>query len=407
MSFFNYKAKKGLEEIVEGRIEAEDKESAIFKIEKMGYTPIRIIESQTVSTPDLKFAWRRLELFKRVQPKDRLVFTEQLTVLIKSKVPLYEAMNILSVQTENNQFKEVISSIARELKEGESLSQALRKYPQIFPALYVNLIASGEAGGVLEKTLFRLAKFLEKQEEIKTKISSALAYPVFVMIIGIITIALLLIFGVPKLVNIFVETGQVLPLPTRILILVSDVIRKYWYGIVLLIGVSILFFRRKLATREGRMIWDGFKLKVPILGDFLKKVLLAEFSRTFATLLANGIPAFQALWLTIPTVNNGIFKKELEEIHKNIVAGDSFAQSMERSNWFPILMTNMIAVSEKGGGFQDSLIELSNFYQREIDKTTKVLTSLLEPIIILTVGLMVGFIVMAMLLPVFQMNLGM
>lgn len=404
MPIFAYRAKKGPQEIIEGTVEAESREGAIAKIDRMGYVPVQVglRESFLPAAPIV-----HLSLFNRVRSRDLTIFTDQLATLVKSKVPLFEAINILSTQTENPVLERIISYISDELKNGKTLSESMSKYPKVFPPLYISMIHSGESGGVLEKTLSRLAQFREEEEEIKAKISSALAYPIFIILVGLITIFLLLTFGIPRLVSLFSEAGQSLPLPTQILISISQGIRNYWFWILTIIIFSVFILRRKQAMKKEKVIFDRLKLRLPVLGGLTKKAMLAGFSRTFATLLANSIPVFQALEIIVPTLNNEIFKRELEKVHTDIIGGLSFAQSMRRSDWFPSFMINMIAVAEKGGNLQEVLLEVANFYEREVNKLVKIMTSLLEPIIILVMGLIVGFIVMAMLLPIFQINIGM
>ena len=413
MPIFVYKAKKGPQEITEGTVEAETKEAALSKIDQMGYVPIRLSLQQEppatakkLTSDKSSFSTRR-ELFQRISSRDLNIFTEQLATLVKSKVPLFEAINILATQTENVLLKGIISSVSGDLKDGRTLSESLGKYPKVFPLLYVNIIRSGESGGVLDETLNRLAKFREDQEEIKANITSALAYPIFITIVGLITVFVLLTFGIPRIVSLFSEAQQSLPLPTRILISISTGLRNYWYMILIVIVLFVFILRRRQAIKKEKIIFDKFKLRLPLLGNFIKKAMLAEFSRTFALLMANGIPVLEALRITIPTLNNEIFKMELENVHTDIMAGTPLSQSMKKSYWFPPFLTNMIAVGEKGGNLQEVLLEVSIFYEREVKKITKIITSLLEPIIILVMGLIVGFIVMAMLLPIFEINMGM
>ncbi len=415
MRSFICKSKKGPFEIIESIIEAESREAAVSKIEQMGYIPVQITlkeDLKIVSNTDSKKSsispfTASFRLPQRVRARDLTVFTGQLAILIKSKVPLFEAVNILSEQTENIIFKKIISSLSDDLKDGKTFSESLSKYPKVFPLLYVNMVRSGESGGVLENTLIRLAEFQEEEENIKSKISSALAYPIFIIVVGFVSITALLTFGVPRLMFLFSETGQSLPVPTQILISISQGIREYWFWIMLIVCIFIFIFKRGQKTEKEKIIFDRFKLKVPLLGNFLKNVELARLSRTIAILLANGIPAFQAIQITIPTLNNTVFKTELENIHKDIVAGSSISQSMKRSHWFPMFITNMVAVAEKTGNLKEVLSEIADFYEREVNKIMKIMTSLLEPVIMLVMGLIVGFIVMAMLLPIFEINMGM
>ena len=413
MPVFIYKAKKGPQEIIEGTVDAETKEAAVSKIEQMGYVPIRLnlkeesrLLGATGKLPGKKnVSTGHLGWFARVGSRDLNVFTEQLATLVKAKVPLFEAINILASQTESPGLKQIVSSISSELKDGKTLSEALSKYPQVFPLLYINMVRSGESGGVLDETLTRLAKFREEQEEIRASISSALAYPIFIVIVGLVTIIVLLTFGIPRLVSMFSETKQALPLPTRILISISNGIVNYWYVGVIAIGLSVFMLKHRQLTKKNKIILDRFKLKIPLIGNFTKKAMLAEFTRTFALLLANGVPVLEALHITVPTINNEIFKIELEKVHSDIIVGTPLSQSMKKSIWFPPFLTNMIAVGERGGNLQDVLLEVAVFYEREVKKINKIMTSLLEPAIILVMGLVVGFIVIAMLLPIFEINM--
>ena len=413
MPIFVYQAKKGPQEVIEGTVEAATKEAAVSKIEQMGHVPIRInLQEHSAEAKTRKAVSggsspvNRLGLFARISSRDLNVFTEQLATLVKSKVPLFEAINILSTQTENILFKKIITSISGDLKDGKTLSESLTNYPQVFPLLYVNLIRSGESGGVLDETLKRLAKFRSDQEEVKANISSALAYPIFIIIVGLATITILLTFGIPRLVSLFTDAHQTLPLATRILISVSNLFRNSWYWILLVIGIAVFVLKRRKTSQKEKIVFDRFKLKLPLIGNFIKKAMLAEFTRTFALLLSNGIPVLDALSITIPTINNEVFKVELKNVHSDIIVGTPLSQSMKKSSWFPDFLTNMIAVGEKGGNLEEVLLEVAIFYEREINKLKKIMTALLEPIIILVMGLIIGFIVMAMLLPIFEINMG-
>jgi general secretion pathway protein F len=414
MTVFVYKAKKGPQEIIEGTVEADSKEAAVGKIEQMGYMPVRLIPKEeppagaagslpkSTSAPAAHFG-----LFRWVSSRDLNVFTDQLATLVKSKVPLFEAINIILSQTENQRFKQIVSSISVELKEGKTLSEALSRYPQVFPLLYVNMVRSGESGGVLDETLRRLAKFREEQEEVRANISSALAYPIFIMIVGFITIIILFTFGIPRIVSLFSDVKQTLPLPTRILILISNLVRNYWYAGLIFIAFFVFIFKRRQVNKKQKIIFDRVKLNLPLLGNFIKKAMLAEFVRTFALLLANGVPVLESLQITVPTINNEVFRMELEKVHGDIIMGMPLSQSMKKSSWFPPFLTNMIAVGERGGNLQEVLLDVAVFYEREVHKINKIMTALLEPAIILVMGLIVGFIVMAMLMPIFEINMGM
>jgi type II secretory pathway component PulF len=417
MPLFSYEAKKGPRELIKGTIEAESQDAAVQKLSQQGYVPIKVLPTQKrssqsqseiqASQPKVIKKTRQLSPFKRVRSRDLTIFTEQLASLVKSKIPLLEVMNILYEQTENANLKSVISDIYNDIKDGKTFSQSLGKYPDVFPALYINMIETGEAGGVLEKTLLRLVEFRNREEEFKSKITSALIYPVFIIIVGIVTVFVLLGFIIPRMSTLFTEIGQRLPVTTQILLTLSEQIKRYWLVALAVVSLVVFTLKKKKNVQKNKIVFDRFKLKLPLLGNFFKKSAIARFTRTLALLLANGIPLFQAIKITIPTLENEIFKLELERVRQDILDGMSLEQSIKKSQWFPRFMSNMLAVGEKGGSLEGALQEVADFYEREVDKTTKMITSLLEPIIILIMGLVVGFIVFAMLLPIFQINLGM
>ncbi len=401
---------------MEGIIEAESQSAAVDKLNQKGYIPIKVIPAKgklslkmTVSTAKrtspIAERSSSLGLSRKIKSKDLTVFTEQLASLLKSKVPLFEAMSFLYDQTENANLKRIILHAIDEIRDGRTLSQSLSRYPKVFPSLYVNMIESGERGGVLEKTLMRLSEFRNRQEEIRAKVASALVYPVFMLIVGILSMFVLLTFVIPRMASLFSEVGQTLPLPTRILLSLSSQFKSYWY-LFPAIAVFIVFVFNKLKDRE-KGILDKLKLKLPLIGNFIKKSAIARFARTLALLLASGIPLFQALVITIPTLDNEVIKADLKLVHKGIIDGASFEESMKRSLWFPRFTTNMLAVGERGGNLEEALLEIAAFYERETNKIIKIITSLIEPAIILVMGLAIGFIVFAMLLPIFQINLGM
>ena len=402
---FSYRAKKGPQEIIEGTVEAGTIDEAIDKLTQMGYVPVQVKEYREAKVEKVSKEVSHSRLFRRVRPRDLTIMTSQLASLIKSKVTLWEAVRILSEQTENPYLKKIVFHIQEEIKDGATLSQALAKYPDVFPPLYINMIRSGESGGILEESLASLANFREEEEAIKAKISSALAYPIFILIVGVITVFVLLTFAIPRLISLFNEIGQTLPLPTRLLISLSEQIRSHWYWLII-IGIFFIVVGRGVKSKK-KLALDKLKLRLPLLGTLIKKTELARFCRIFRVLLCNGIPVFQAVEIAMLTLSNEIFKMELANVRRDIVDGIPLGESLKKRNLFPRFMTNMLAVGEKGGNLESALGEVARFYEREVDRITRVLTSLLEPVMILIMGLVVGFVVFAMLLPVFQINIGM
>jgi len=401
MPRFIYKAKKGPEKIIEGVLEKDNRDAAIAHLIQVGYTPIQVNEEMEVKgkiAPSFGFS-------KRIRPVEITVFTQQLASLVKAGVSILDAIGIIFKQTDNSRMKEILSYMHKELEDGKMLSGALSNYPGLFSPFYVNMIRAGEIGGILKDSLARLVGFREEEEEMKATVTSALAYPIFIVLVGILTIFVLITFAVPRLTVLFEESGQALPFITRVLVSTSMQIKNY--GFLVLIAIAIIFFRlkRMKINEKEKLALDRFKLKLPLFGGLIKKTGLARFSRSFGVLLGSGIPILQAIHISMLTLDNEIFKAELKKIEKSLTDGASLAHGVENSDYFPSFMSNMIAVGEKSGNLESALMEIAHFYEREVRKITKVITSLLEPAIILVMGLVVGFIVFAMLLPIFEINL--
>ncbi|MCK4402055.1 type II secretion system F family protein, partial [bacterium] len=346
-----------------------------------------------------------LGIFQRISLKHISLFTRQLSDLLDAGVPLLESVAILSKQADNTLLSAVLDEIHTNIKDGKSLSESLAGYPKLFSPLYVNMVSSGETGGILESVLARLADFYEKEDEIKSKIKSALSYPMFMFFAGMGTIIVLLTFVIPKLVVMFEDMGQTLPLPTQILVSASDFIVKFWWVPAAIIFLTIILFKRLKNTKEGGLIIDRWKLAIPLVGKLVQKVEVSRFSRTLATLLENGVPILQSLNIVKNTITNRAISVEIERAAKDVSEGNKLAASLGRGTWIPDFVTNMIAVGEESGSLEKTLLKISDTYARQVDRAAKTLTSLLEPAMILIMGSIVGFIVISMLLPIFQINI--
>lgn len=403
MTKFFCKAKKGPKEVIEKIIEAKNKEQVIDALIQKGYVPVKVIEYGPEAKNIKKK--KKFHLFKKVSPREITIFTSQLSSLVKSKVSILEVITILQRQNNNNYFKNVLSRMRKKIKDGSTLSAAMSDYPSIFSPLYINIVRSGEMGGVLEDSLARLADFREKKYELISKIKSALIYPIFIVGVGVISIIVLFIFVVPRLVSLFGQMEQQLPLPTSILIGISNLLKNYWYLFLLVIIFLGWAFRRVVEEQKDKL--DEFKLKLPLLGNFIKKRELAIFAKTFQVLLDNGIAVFRAIEMAAATLSNQVLKDEFKKVQQDVIDGKQIGESLKESSVFPIFMCDIISVGEKGNDLTTALSEINDFYQQDVDKTLKAITSLLEPIIILVMGLIIGFIVFAMLLPVFELNMGM
>ena len=402
MTIFRYRAKDGTE-TVDGEVEAHNRSDAIERVIQMGYVPVKI-EERTLRSGDTSPGLFTLA-FKRVSTKEITIFTQQLASLIKSGVPILKALSILSSQTDNIRLRDVLGRIQSDVKNGKDLSSALSEYPALFPSVYVALVRSGEGSGGLQEALTRIAGYRQKQEELFSNVRSALAYPILMLLVGIGTISFMLIFVMPRLIKIFSTLGQELPGATRALIAISNGFRQGWYLVALGVIAVFIIFKRGQRLKAQRMVTSRLELSVPLFGPLIRKSEMARFSRTLELLIKNGIPVLKGIEITIPVLRNEIIKEELHRSHEELKQGNSFGKSLERSRIFSGFMTNLIIVGEESGRLDEALGEIADTYERDIDATLKVLTSLLEPIIILVMGLVVGFIVIAMLLPVFQIDI--
>lgn len=394
---FKYRARKGPSELIEGEIESENKDAALDKICKDGLVPIGIIEIDDVGA-------RRAapKIGGRIKPSDINVFWRQLASLLKAKMTLLSSLDVCYHQTEKWRFKQVILDLHNEAKNGRQFSDAIKKYPWIFPALYVSIVRAGEVSGALDKAAGRIAEFCEKEEEIKSRVESALAYPIFMFCVGVLTVVIILTFVIPKLSPMFMDMGGSLPLSTRILVSASNFLHKSW---MFLLPGFVLFFI--VIWRGGARTWARHAVplhKIPFIRQLVKKNCIGRFARTFSLVLGSNLPIFQALSISIPTLGDVRAEKDLEQVCERIKSGSSLAGSLRDTKFFPVFVTNMIAVGEESGDLVMILDEIALIYEREVDKLIRIVSSLLEPALILSVGLVIGMIVMAVILPILEMN---
>ncbi len=398
MARFIYKVKKSPNEILDGSIEAESEEAAVSQLLKMGYFPIQVKREAPKETGASFF-------IQRIKKGEIANLTRQLAELLDSGLTLHRALNIVEEQTQNPKQKLIIKDIADRVKEGATFSDALKNYPEIFSRLYVNIVRSGEAGSMLSNVLSNVANFLEKEEEVKEKIKSAITYPIIMASVGILTVFVLLTFVVPRLVLMFKEMGEVLPLPTRILIGTSDFIRHNIFLITAFIVFIVIFIKRATKNIEVKFFFDELKLKFPIFGSIIRDTELSRFARTLSTLLGNGVPILYSIEVVTDIIENQAIKRGLVKIYQSVKEGSSLTAGMKKSANFPLFILHMVAVGEEGGFLEKTLLKVANSYQQKTERSIRTLTTLLEPILILSMGLVVGFIVISMLLPIFQISL--
>ncbi len=344
-------------------------------------------------------------LFRKVGSREVTVMTRQLATLLGAGLPLVQSLATLIAQTSHPQLKTILSQIKEEVNEGSSFSQTMTHYPQVFPAFYLNMVRAGEASGTLHLVLERLADFSEKQQALKGRVRAALAYPLFMFLIGSVVLFFLVTFVVPNVTRIFDEMHQTLPLITIVLIGVSRFLETFWWLIVAgLIGafVGLKYFLSK--TQKGRTLLDRTLLALPIVGQMNRKIAVARFSRTLGTLLESGVPLLASLEIVRNIVGNSLISDAIQKAGNDVREGQSLSAPLARSGLFPALSVEMISVGEQSGNLEPMLYRIAEAYEKEVESSITMLTSLLEPIMILVMGLAVGFIVVSILLPIFEMN---
>jgi type IV pilus assembly protein PilC len=330
------------------------------------------------------------------------VFSRQFATMINSGLSLLRALTILGEQTSNRRLGEVVSQVRAEVEKGTSLSAALARHPKIFNRLYVSMVRAGEIGGFLDQVLVKVAETFEKEVELRGKIRSAMTYPVvvFIMVIGIV--AAMLIFIVPTFQNLYASLGGTLPLPTRMLMGASQLLRRFFLVVVLLVGVLVFLFRKWKASQKGRYQWDRFKLKVKVFGPLFHKTALSRFSRTLSTLIRSGVPILQGLEIVGETVNNQVISRAVRDVQDSVREGESLATPLSKHAAFPAMVVQMMAVGEETGALDTMLSKVADFYDQEVEAAVASLTSMIEPILIAVMGAAVGGMVIALYLPLFN-----
>jgi type II secretory pathway component PulF len=401
MPRFVYRAKQGPARTVTGVMDAESREVVLTRLDAMGLSAVSV-EAQENRPGFAGGHWR----VRRVRGSEITLFSRQLASLIRSGVPILRALSTIREQTESTTFADVVRDLEDTIRDGQMLSGALARHPDLFPELYVNMVRSGESGGVLDTILYRLAESREQDEEMRRKVESALAYPILIVVVGLVTVAVLLGFFLPRVAGLFRDYTQ-LPLVTRMLIAAGDFVHHYWYWLVFAVVLVLAVFKRLSAMEKGRLFVDRLKLGVPLLGRCLLQAETARFARTLALLIDAGIPIDRALALSGATLRNAVLQEEIEQVRQSTVRqGDTVSAGLKRSRSFPVFVANMAAVGEEGGKLDEALVEVAGFYEHQVDQFTRLVTSLIEPVLILVVGVLVGFIVAAMLLPIFKLSTG-
>jgi len=405
MTTFVYTAKKSTAETVTGKITAEDQEEAIELINQLGFLPVSVKENSDGEAAErVDFSEEALRTRKKVKTKEIYIFSRQLANLLKSGISILRALVIIHEQTQNVFFRKVIGQITKEIKNGKSLSESLGLFPNIFSPLYITMAQAGEESGSLQEMLVSVATYQHRQGEIRSKVRTALVYPALMAGVGAATVWFVLTFVLPKMAGLFQNMGEALPLPTVILLSVSAILNTWWMVVLLAVLVGVFALNRFIQSASGRIVMSFFLLRVPLFGQIILKSELARFCRTLVLLLKSGVSIIYALPIAIPILSNEVIKKQLIQCNEDLTTGGSFGESIKRSASIPSMMGHLIAVGEESGNLNEVLSEIADAYEQETDEQTKIMTTLLEPMMILTVGLVVGFIVFAILLPIFQMD---
>lgn len=397
MPFFLWVAETRKGRKLKGELEAGNEQIALSQLKKRNLKVLKI-------KPKPKDLFGNVSFMQpKVTSKDIVIFTRQFSTMIDAGLPLVQGLTILAEQTENPTFRNMLKQITRDVEGGSTLAEAMKKHPKVFDDLFVNLIAAGEMGGILDTILQRLATFIEKAEDLKSKIKGALTYPIVVVAIAIIVIAVILIFVIPVFQDMFSSFGQALPVPTQMVVAMSDFMKANIIFIIPAIIVLIVAFKKYRDTTGGRKVTDTIALKLPIFGDLLKKTAVARFTRTLGTMLASGVPILDSLEIVAKTAGNVVLEEIIFEVRSSIAEGQTIAEPLSETDVFPGMVIQMISVGEATGALDTMLSKIADFYDKEVDAAVEALTSMLEPLLMLFLGGSIGGLVVAMYLPIFSM----
>jgi general secretion pathway protein F len=408
MPVYAYRGFNAAGRAIGGIIDAENPKGARQKLRREGIFPTELIEQQRQTARRQAAeasSWQQWSrYFERIAPEELALVTRQLATLVGARVPLVDSLSALIEQSEHARTKRVLSQIREQVTEGSSLADALKAHPRVFSDLYVNMVRAGEAAGALEIVLMRLADYTESYAQLRNKVRSALTYPILMAVTGAAILMFLLAYVVPKITKIFSENQATLPLMTRILLAISGFAQDYWWLLLFAAIAAIVSIQMSRRTEAGRLRFDRYLLSLPYLGTLFKKVALARFARTLATLLKSGVNLLTALDIVKNVVNNALLSRAIEEARESIREGQSIAPPLKKSGLFPPMLVHMIAVGEKSGELETMLTKAAEAYDNDVSTSVATITSVLEPLMILFGGAVVLFIVLAILLPIFEMN---
>jgi len=404
MTVYTYKATDKNGTYVEGNISASDYKGAIQQIRKLNYFPVKVSEGKGSSKLSSGMALSMPSWGSPIPLKDLMTLTQQLATLVDSGLTLDDGLATLIKLSETEKIRSVLADVRKQVHAGSSFADALAEHPKVFSKLYVNMIRAGEAGGILGETLSRLALFMEKSVELKNSIRSAMVYPAILTLVGGTAVIILITFVIPQFSKLFEEMGAALPLPTQIMLGLSSLIINYWPALILAITGFIAAFTFYIKTNNGRLKWDGMLLKLPLFGPLIQKIEVSRFSLTLATLLKSGVPILQAMGIVQSILINRVVSDSIVVLQQALKKGNGLSGPLQKAGIFPPMAVHMITVGETSGALDEMLTKVSKTYDKEVEQSIKQVISLIEPMMILLMAVIIGFIVVSMLLAIFSAN---
>jgi type II secretion system protein F len=400
---YHYKAKKMSGEVIEGLVEADNRKLVISKLQQMQVFPVSIKEKGGGKGLSAEISLKSLA---RISRKDVTTFSRQMSDLLRAGLPLVRCLQVITQQTANPKMSAVIKSVSSDVEGGTSFSDAMAKHPKVFNSLYSSMAKAGEAGGMLDQVMERLADFMETEQETRSKIIAAMTYPIFMVVVCILVIFILFTVVVPNFMVMFEESDIQLPMSTQMLIYLTDIIKYGWWFIIGgAVGGGILFYNF-IKSESGSLMFDMFKLKLPLIGEFIKKREISKFARTLGTLLANGVQILKALSITESVISNKVLKQDIEKFQDDIKEGKKLSSRMAESDLFPPIAVNMVGVGEETGNLETTLQRVADTFDKETNQIIKAITTIIEPLMIVLMAVVVGFVVFAMIMPIFQISQG-
>lgn len=396
---FAYKARNPAGKLVAGKLEAENRNKAIAQLRDRRFFVVELKEAPPVRTS--------IKLDKLFQPKvggrDLAVMCRQFATMVQAGVPLLQTISIISQQCENKTLKETMKKVGGNLEGGMSLTESMKPYPQVFPSIFTSMVEAGEVGGDLEHVLERLAVNFEKEHDMKEKVKSAMTYPTVVLVVAVFAVAALLIFVLPSMTKMLIDMKVPLPVTTKIIMGISDFLRNYWYIVLALLAALAIAYKTGVKTERGKKIKDATVLKLPVMGPMVQKSIISRFCRSLSTLLKSGVPVLQALEVVKHIVDNHSVNMSIKDAERSIKEGNSFAEPIQKSQVFPPMVGTMMSIGEETGSVDTLLEKVADFYESEVDDMVARLSSMIEPILLVGMGVVVGFILISIMVPMFSM----